>query len=141
IRARIFANISTTEPVFVTIDYWVLHDVPVNVSYGLLDENNNVIFSVINNKETRKKPINKRGLYSSKCTIPGNLLNSGKHTLNVGVFRNTMEVDLSVHHCVAFETVDDQRVHSAYGKWSGIIKPDFDWESERIGDVAKTRNG
>lgn len=133
---------STTEPIFIAIDYWVLHDdIPVNVGYAVFDERVNLIFGSGNFKETRARPIKKSGIYRSKCTIPGNLLNSGRHTLSVGAAINLSDDQVNIPHCVAFETVDDQRFHSAYSKWGGIIKPDFDWQSERINDVETTKNG
>lgn len=129
---------STTEPIFVTIEYWVLSDeLPVNVDFWLFDEHQNWICGVGNFKETRTKPVNKSGRYRSKCTIPGNLLNSGKHIITVNASTNLSDTELTIPHCVAFETVDDDRPHSAYSKWGGIIKPDFEWESEKIGDIER----
>ncbi|MCK4815527.1 hypothetical protein KA005_07140, partial [bacterium] len=115
--------------------------VPVNINLFLFDEDGNWICSVGNYKETRTKPIKKSGLYGSKCTIPGDLLNSGKHTISVSAIRNAIDITVSIPHCVGFETVDDQRVCSAYTKWGGIIKPDFEWQSERIGNAETTENG
>lgn len=129
---------STTEPIFVTIDYWVLHDgVPVNVGFWLFDERSNWICAAHNYKETRRMPIKKNGLYRSKCTIPGNLLNSGKHTITVQGATNLSDVEAHISECAAFETVDDQRAHSYYTKAGGIIKPDFEWKSERIAEVER----
>lgn len=131
---------STTEPIFVTMDYWVLSDdIPMNIGFWLFDKQGNWICGVGNYKETRAKPIKKAGLYRSKCTIPGNLLNSGRHTITVAMVRNLSDMEGTIPHCVAFETVDDQRVHSSYSYWGGIIKPDFEWKSERLGDVGRTR--
>lgn len=129
-------HFSTTEPILVTIEYWVLsEDVPVNACFWLFDEHNNWICAVGNFKETRAKAINESGLYTSKCTIPGNLLNSGRHTITVELARNLAEIEAHIPHCVAFETVDDQRIYSAYSKWGGIIKPEFEWESRRVGNI------
>jgi len=131
---------STTQPIFVTIEYWMLSDgVPVNTLFWLFDEQNNWICSVGNFKETLSKPIDKRGLYRSRCIIPGNLLNSGKYSIAAHFSRHLADLELHIEHCVTFETVDNDRAHSKYGKWSGIIKPDFEWKSEKIGDVERTR--
>jgi len=130
---------STTEPILVTIEYWVLADgVPVNIAFSLYDEDDNWICAVANHKETISKPIRKTGLYRSQCIIPGNFLNSGRHTVTVTMARNLSDLEARVPHCAAFETVDDQRVHSAYSKWGGIIKPEFEWQSERIEDADDT---
>lgn len=131
---------STTEPIFVTIEYWVLSDdVPVNVDFWLFDEQGNWICGSGNYKETMKKAIKKRGTYSSKCTITANLLNSGKHTITIHGLANISDIEVTIPHCVAFETVEDQRLGSSYSKWGGIIKPDFEWQSERIRDVERMR--
>jgi lipopolysaccharide transport system ATP-binding protein len=134
---------SVTEPIFLTVDYWILSNggAPVNVSLFLFDEKGNWICSVGNYKETKSKPIIGSGLYRSKCTIPGNLLNSGKHTITVVMVTNLSDMTLTIPQCVAFETVDDDRVHSKYSKWAGIIKPDFYWQSDRLGDVETKKHG
>lgn len=102
----------------------------------LYDENGIFICGVGNLSETRDKPIEKRGLYSSICIIPRYLLNNGKHTIslevdiNGGIYR-----EVHIPHCVTFETIDDDRLHPTYGKWGEIIKPDFEWQTEKIGDI------
>ncbi|MCK4598734.1 ABC transporter ATP-binding protein [Candidatus Bipolaricaulota bacterium] len=127
---------STAEPIFVTIEYWVLaDDIPVNVGFSLLDKEDNWVCAVGNYEETRSKPIRKSGLYRSKCTIPGNLLNSGRHSITVTAVRNLTDLQVRISHCVAFEAVDDRRVHPYSGRWGGIIKPEFEWHSEKVGDV------
>lgn len=126
---------STTEPIFVVIEYWVLNEnIRVNVGFSLFDEHGNRICGVGNYKEV-VEPIREKGLYKSKCTIPGNLLNSGRHTITVEGYLNVSDHRINVHHCIGFETVDDQRMHSTYVKWAGIIKPEFKWESERVGNL------
>ena len=132
-------HFSTTAPIFVTIEYWVLTDnVPVNIGFFLYDKEGNWICAVINHKETKTKAIHKSGLYRSRCVIPGNLLNSGRHTITIEFVANLSDVEARVPHCAAFETVDDHRVHSAYSRWGGIIKPEFEWQSTRLGNVEKT---
>jgi len=124
---------STTEPLFVTVEYWILHgNVPVNINLWLFDEQDHCICVVGNYKETRVKPISERGLYRSRCIIPENLLNSGRHTLGVEIVTNLSDIEVRILHCIAFETVDDHRIHSAYSKWAGIIKPEFDWQSRKL---------
>ena len=133
---------STTEPIIVTVEYWVLTDTaPINIGFRLYDENDNWICSVGNYTETRDKTIRESGLYRSVCTIPANLLNSGKHTISPSLNANLTDSQTMVQHCVAFETVDDHRIHTRYDKWGGIIKPDFGWNSEIIESVESTING
>ena len=130
---------STTEPIFVTIEYWVLaDDVPVNMGFFLYDKDDNWICAVGNYKETKTKPICKSGLYRSRCIIPGDFLNSGRHTITIEFVANLSDVEARVPHCAAFETVDDHRIHSAYSRWGGIVKPEFEWQSERVGDADVT---
>jgi lipopolysaccharide transport system ATP-binding protein len=125
---------SCTEPIYVTVDYWVLcDDSPMYIALRIFDEKENFICTVCNFTEIKKKPITKRGLYRSRCTIPGNLLNSGRHTLTVEMLRSLIESEAMIHHCAAFETVDDHSALTFY-KWGGIIKPDFEWHTENISD-------
>ena len=127
-------HFSTTAAVYVWVEYWVLGDgVPINPGLWLFDEQNNWICAVGNYEETAKQQISAKGVYRSRCIIPGHLLNSGRHTLTVEMAANLSDAEACVQHCVGFETVDDQRIHSRYSRWSGIIKPRFDWKTEKTG--------
>ena len=66
-------------------------------------------------------------------------MNDGRHIIGVELVKNLSDLEARILHCVAFKTVDDHRIHSAYGKWGGSMKPEFEWKSERIGDVERTR--
>lgn len=125
---------SCTEPIYVTLDYWVLVDKsPMYMALRIFDEKENYICTVCNYTEIKDKPISKRGVYRSRCIIPGNLLNSGRHTITIQMLRSLTEEEAMIHHCAAFETVDDHPLITFY-KWAGIIKPDFEWHTESIKD-------
>ena len=126
---------STTEPVFATIEYWVLtDDVPVNANLHLFDQKNNHICSVANYSETRSNPIKKRGLYRSRCVIPGHFLNSGPHTIEPILTVDGKGRQVHVRDRVAFETLDEEQLVLSRGQWRGIVKPDFHWVTEKIGE-------
>ena len=127
-------HFQTTEPVVITVEYWVLTDsVPINVALGLWDENDTQICAVVNFRETQRRSIDRRGVYRTTCVIPGGLLNAGKHWMSAALFANTADTQVNLEHCVGFETIDNNRVHHKFEKWAGIIKPEFEWQSERIG--------
>ena len=129
----------TSEPIMVTVEYWILTDMaPINIGFRLHDEAGNWICTVGNYTETRAKSIRQPGLYKSVCVIPGNLLNAGKHTISPSLNANLADNQAFIQHCVAFETVDDARISAHYTRWSGIIKPEFDWQTKRIDRVHET---
>jgi lipopolysaccharide transport system ATP-binding protein len=135
-------HFSVTEPVVVTVEYWVLgDDTPMNITLQILDERDTMICRVGNYRATSSDPIKRKGLYRSRCVIPKNFLNGGKHTLTVNVLSNFRDERVLLPHCLGFKTVDDDRFYPLDGGWPGIVKPDFAWSDERIGSASTEPRG
>lgn len=122
----------TTEPIYVTIDYWVTSvDRIVSVGIWLIDPMGNPICSVGNLEEVTATPPKKTGLYRAICTIPPKLLNGGRHTLTIGGYSDFPRPQLVavLPRIISFDTVDDYQTDYSYPNWPGVIKPKFAWET------------
>lgn len=138
----------TSEPVHVIIEYWILREgARANVGVWLFDGQGAAICSVRNADNVIAGSLTERGLYKTDCTIPGNLLNAGRHSITLGGYTDVyphpatgyplMEIDIP--QCVGFETVDDQGDRSAFDHRPGIIKPTFDWQTSLVTESQPAR--
>jgi lipopolysaccharide transport system ATP-binding protein len=128
-----------SEPVVVNIEYWITKNegLPVNVGIWLFDNQGQSICSSGNIENARARTETMPGLYRSSCTIPGGLLNSGRHSITVGLYSDvslnplngTRQLVLDLPQCVSFETVDDDSFQTNYDNWAGAIKPNFPWKT------------
>lgn len=75
----------------------------------------------------------KKGMYSSICSIPGNLLNAGTYTVHVYFVRDGNSVLFEMENPVTFEIHDVARaIGSWMGEFPGAIRPKLDWEFSQI---------
>jgi hypothetical protein len=65
------------------------------------------------------------------CKIPGNLLNSGKYSLNLFIVRNENSVIYSKEDMASFDVKDMAQRDTAYlGREPGIVQPSLEWRIE-----------
>ncbi len=73
------------------------------------------------------------GLIRSVCRIPGNLLNSGKHSITLLILRNTSKIIFRLDEALVFDVIDmSDRPGTWYGKEPGAVRPMLDWSTEFI---------
>jgi lipopolysaccharide transport system ATP-binding protein len=69
--------------------------------------------------------------YRAVCKIPGNLLNSGKYSLNLFIVRNENSVIYSKEDMASFDVKDMAQRDTAYlGREPGIVQPSLEWRIE-----------
>ena len=74
------------------------------------------------------------GLFRSICHIPGKLLNSGYHSINLFLARSTPKGNYNLDEAIGFEVIDiTQRKIAWFGKESGVLSPELPWETEYLG--------
>jgi hypothetical protein len=72
------------------------------------------------------------GLLRSVCHIPGNLLNSGFHRVDLFLVRDRRASTYQWDQSIGFEVVDDgDRRFAWYGREPGVIQPQVAWETSR----------
>lgn len=135
----------TSEPVQIIIEYWIIREgAPGNVGIWLFDSQGIAICSVRNTSNVTERSLVEKGLYRANCTIPGNLLNSGRHTVTVCAYGDVFPHPITgaplfegeIPQCVSFETIDDQGDRSAFDHRPGVIKPDFTWDTSKDSSTA-----
>lgn len=74
------------------------------------------------------------GLFRTSCTIPGNFLNDGPHSISVFINRITAsEIILTIRDVLSFTVQDTGAMRKEYtGTWIGAVRPRLDWQTVRI---------
>ncbi len=76
------------------------------------------------------------GVYRSRVTVPGKLLNKGYYFVSMylgelGNYRVTHQLRV-----VGFELIDVDSKGGFYGSWHGVVRPELQWRTERTGAEA-----
>ena len=110
------------------------------VSFHILNSMNQQLFTSANMKSAsskydpwveKKYPI---GLFSTSCTIPANLLNPGKHSIDL-YLNETMDRDTLIFqkNIITFDVKESSEWRTDYlGAWVGAVRPKLLWKTEQI---------
>ena len=75
------------------------------------------------------------GLYRTRCTIPGYLLNNGSYRITL-VFRERDEVLLELPNVLQLEIADSEAGRCGwFGKWEGLFRPRLPWATEAVESI------
>lgn len=66
------------------------------------------------------------------CLIPGGLLNDDSYTVRVVIVRDTNVGLFDEYGVLSFDVHDVEREGGWFGKWIGVIRPEFEWEDDLI---------
>jgi len=148
------ASVDIQRPLAIEVEYWNMKDgAPLIANIHLYNQSGVYLFAAHDNLEPkwggRPKPA---GLYRSVCSIPGNLLNSGRITVHAAVtVWNPHWIHAWVEDALAFEVIDTGGVrgdfgfegrgpHGDYaGPLGGAIRPYLQWETSQAEDSASAR--
>ena len=129
-------TISIRTPLIVEFDYWNLKPgAYLSVALHVHNELGIEVFCTFPVREPkwlgRPHPV---GLFRSICQIPGDLMNDGRHYLDLAVAKNMRDLLYAHGHALVFDVQDAiERRTSWPGKWPGAVRPDLQWETELIG--------
>lgn len=121
----------------VTVEYWnLIPKARLHVSMQLFNENQTIVFATAS-KDSDPDVVNIEypagALIRTKCTIPGNLLNSGLHKFLLLIHRNTTKIIYRLDDALTFEVIDmGERAGTWYGKEPGAVHPLLMWQTEQI---------
>jgi lipopolysaccharide transport system ATP-binding protein len=130
------AQVDTSSPIVLEVEYHVLEPGPVlNVSASLYTpEDVHVLASPSLTDSAwcqRPHPI---GVYRSRCTIPGGLLNAGRYTVSALLVENGQHIIAQVDRAVTLDVADSAELRgSFFGHWGGVVRPNLAWNTGRIG--------
>lgn len=106
----------------------------LNLSLHLVNEEGVTVFNTFPVGEAGwyGKPFPK-GLFRSAVHVPGALLNAGMHRVLLLVVRDQGIVIYRQDDVLVFDVRDDPERRGAwYGNWTGAVRPDLRWETERL---------
>ena len=106
----------------------------LNLNVQLFNEKEILVFETAPVHETRwlHRPF-PAGLFRFRCTIPGNLLNSGLHRVVLFVTKNEDIILHKEEDILMFEIVDSVENRAGwYGSWEGVVRPILDWETDLL---------
>jgi lipopolysaccharide transport system ATP-binding protein len=99
------------------------------LSVHLRNEEDVVVF---NTGPVGGRPLDK-GLFRSACTIPGDLLNDGRHAVELQVVKDEGNIIYRHSDILVFDVIDSQEGRGAwYGRWPGAVRPLLRWETEQV---------
>jgi lipopolysaccharide transport system ATP-binding protein len=115
--------------------YWNLKaGARLNLSVSLYNQEGTCVFTTttMNEPHWHGKEFS-AGLYRSICQVPSSLLNDGSYRAVLLVVQDLGHI-LYVHKdIVAFEVHDSAEGRGKwYGKWTGVVRPELVWLTERI---------
>jgi lipopolysaccharide transport system ATP-binding protein len=87
---------------------------------ALFDVYGNCLFEL----SSRQHPV-KAGMINGECRIPPNFLSSGYYTLSVSFHDISLGRELNIESCLEFNLDDVQENNESFGRWKGMVMPDF----------------
>jgi lipopolysaccharide transport system ATP-binding protein len=129
--------ISMQKPLRIEVDYWnLLPSVHLHAALHIFN-GGILLFSTgaLNEPELDlhvKPPL---GLFRSVCHIPGNLLNSGYHRVDLLFIRLDSPTTYVMEEAINFDVADNkERAIAWYGNSPGVMHPELPWETEYLGN-------
>jgi lipopolysaccharide transport system ATP-binding protein len=123
-------------------EYWNQQsDANLALSFQLYNEQGILIFAFGRIQEPEWESNIPLGLLRDTCKIPGDLLNSGMHRVELFIGKNQ---DLVYHHhdVLVFDVRDSAEIRGDwYGEWPGAVRPMLDWTIERVRETPLQPNG
>jgi lipopolysaccharide transport system ATP-binding protein len=122
------------KPLIVEFEYWnLIPDAYLSVGFSLYNDNMVEVFAVGSGLEPtwrgRPLPI---GLFRSSCQIPGDLLNALPYRVQFRAVKDGAVI-FQYNDALSFEIADRAEIRGGwYGKWPGVIRPNFEWKTELI---------
>jgi len=75
-----------------------------------------------------------KGLFRTSCTIPGNFLNDGQHSVTVYVVNGLIASDyIGERDILSFTIQDTGAMRKEFtGQWLGAVRPRLDWQTRQL---------
>lgn len=134
----IVGPVDTRLPLELTVRYEVLRAGVIQPSLHLFDFTGTPVLSSIDTQPGWHGVPRAPGVYEARAVFPGNWFNEGSFQLAVSLF--TVEPFLChayEHHALAFSFYDSAASDGARGLYRGDLKgylrPQLDWQNERVG--------
>ena len=127
-------QITMQTPFVIVVEFWNLTpDAYLHINLHFITEDQVVAFcaSTEDKQGWWRKPL-PTGFYRSSCHVPGNLLNSGLHSVNM-VARDRTKAIYRYEDVISIDVQDlKQRSTGRYNKRMGVVSPLLNWNIERL---------
>jgi lipopolysaccharide transport system ATP-binding protein len=140
---RTAASVEITRPVILEMEYWCLRDEShLMAALSFFDDQGQCLFVSADFPAATRPTTHRRGLYVTRCTIPGNLLAEGSVSVvaEVSTSYPTYEIHALERDIVSFQVVDSGERGSVRGSWAGnilgAVRPQLAWDEEFRGGLA-----
>jgi lipopolysaccharide transport system ATP-binding protein len=121
-------KITVETPIAIKFEFWnLVPNIFINLSLVLWKVSGECVF----NYGTKSLELQK-GIYSSTCFIPGNLLNDDTYSVEI-YFVKDSSIVLFKESEIAFFKVHDVERFGWYGKWIGAVRPKLVFSLEKCG--------
>ena len=138
------SDVLINQEIEVEIDYWNLK--PGQSLYAgiqVRDKTNSIVFVSVNwssanlaidNLAGRPLP---KGLFRSRCKIPGNFFNNESYSIDVGIANSRNEwQDVQGSGVISFIVHESGEMKKEYSRsWAGVIRPKLAWSTELLNDA------
>lgn len=101
----------------------LIPDSKINLSLVISSQDDIVVFNSIS-----KSVLLSGGKVKFKCQIPANLLNNQTYTIRLLVVKDLRIPILDISEIMNFEIADGERNINWFGEWSGMVRPNLQWE-------------
>jgi lipopolysaccharide transport system ATP-binding protein len=128
-EGNITAYIDNRKPFSILLEYEILKTLPgLRVGFGL-QNSQGLLVCGSNDPDAWLEPERGPGFYTSRCTFPGYVLNSGFYSINFGADthgpRGTL---IDSPFCLSFQVEDVEGHGPMHEKLPGILRPKLEWE-------------
>lgn len=137
------SSITVHTSLLLEFEYWNFDPTAhLSVSLGLYNAHDILIFDIASpfEPEWQQNP-SAAGLLRTVCHIPGDFLNDGLHRIDLVISRNHIPV-IKESEALLFQVQDGSVAERGgwYGKWPGVIRPMFEWETNRLISLSLTHS-
>jgi len=117
--------IDVQTPLDIEFEFWNFQDgAELNYSLVLNSEDEISILNTISMPRTFPA-----GIVKGTCHIPGNFLNNGTYSLRILLVQSGRAI-FDDKNVLTFEVADVPREFRWFGKWVGLVRPNFEWTTE-----------
>ena len=136
---KITSDISIDAPITVEFDYWNLKADATLIPAIHLRDKNGAFVLVSGNMHSANlahdiwfdipHPV---GLYRTRVVLPGNLLNTGRYFVDVGI-GNGRNFEVNQERVLYFDVHETGSMNKEFtNPWVGVIRPRLAWETEKV---------
>lgn len=141
VDSQTVSEIPLSKQLTIEMDYEVLReDAKISASFHVNDSLGTCVFATANvgpatllGDTLGGKP-HQVGRYRTTCIIPQNFLNDANYTLSAFLVWDASNIVDEKRDCLRFSGLDDGSMREEFiGKWIGVVRPRFQWNTETIG--------